>query len=100
MPTATHDLDPASSPKPLLEMPLLAEDQKARAGDDRGFDTPIGRLSARRVAAAGAMALIVFAGIMAIGPRLPRGRRFATSWVVRIGVPAVVGLAMLVILAA
>jgi photosystem II stability/assembly factor-like uncharacterized protein len=56
VPIDTHDVDAAAAPAPLLESARF----EGRSGDDRGFDTPIGRLSVRRVAAAVGAGLFCF----------------------------------------
>lgn len=60
VPVDTHDVE-AAAPAPLLSL-VDAPGFEGRGGDhDRGFDTPIGRLSAPRVAAAVVAGLVCFA---------------------------------------
>lgn len=97
-PVTLHDIDEAAAPSPLLPSARFEPDDGRP--DDRGFDTPIGRLSARRVLAAGAASLVALAAMTLLRRRSFAGRRPFASLVVRVGLAVIVLAVGLVVLAA
>jgi photosystem II stability/assembly factor-like uncharacterized protein len=81
LPVYTHDLGNGTAPDNLLPDASLSAPHLETDKPDRGFDTPLGRLSARRVAAAGIGALLVFGVLTASRRRLATvGPALASPW--------------------